>query len=139
MKRVSPCIFLVCGGLPNNGVVFEEIRPGAGFTTGDFVEEKLGGATVVRLGVERLVASTLKELYTIGLRQRQRGSSLLSFFFFFAVTHGSKLFVCVMLVLFAGTKIRHGTVSYPLRAKKKKEAKTNRVFLSLKAQSRSWE
>ena len=30
--------------------VLQEIRPGAGFKTGDFVEEKLGGATVQRLG-----------------------------------------------------------------------------------------
>ena len=28
--------------------VFQEIRPGAGFKTGGFVREKLGGATVVR-------------------------------------------------------------------------------------------
>ena len=27
----------------SRGAVFEEIRPGAGFKTGDFVEEKLGG------------------------------------------------------------------------------------------------
>ena len=25
------------------GAVFQEIRPGAGFTTGDFVQETLGG------------------------------------------------------------------------------------------------
>ena len=31
------------------GTVFQEVRPGAGFKTGDFVTEKLGGATVVRL------------------------------------------------------------------------------------------
>ena len=41
--------FLVCKGLSNDGVgvargtVFEEIRPGASFKTGDFVNEKLGG------------------------------------------------------------------------------------------------
>ena len=29
--------------------VFQEMRPGAGFETGDFVEETLGGATVERL------------------------------------------------------------------------------------------
>ena len=31
------------------GTAFQEIRPCAGFKTGDFVKEKLGGATVVRL------------------------------------------------------------------------------------------
>ena len=41
--------YFVCGGLSNDdvrvvrGTVFEEIRPGAGFKTGDFVKEKLGG------------------------------------------------------------------------------------------------
>ena len=30
-------------------IVLKEIRPGAGFETGDFVEEKLGGATAERL------------------------------------------------------------------------------------------
>ena len=31
------------------GPVFREIRPGAGFKTGDFGQEKLGGGTVERL------------------------------------------------------------------------------------------
>ena len=41
--------FLVCKGRPNDdvgggrGTVFQEIRLGAGFKTGDFVEELLGG------------------------------------------------------------------------------------------------
>ena len=41
--------FLVCKGRSNDdvggarGTEFQEIRPGAGFKTGDFVEEKLGG------------------------------------------------------------------------------------------------
>ena len=41
--------FLVCEGLMVDDVgvsrdtVFQEIRPGAGFETADFVEEKLGG------------------------------------------------------------------------------------------------
>ena len=41
--------FLVCKGLSNDdvgaarGSVFQEIRPGAGFKTVGFVEEKLGG------------------------------------------------------------------------------------------------
>ena len=48
--------FLVCKGLlllsnddvgVARGTAFQEIRPGAGFKTGDFVEE-VGGATVVR-------------------------------------------------------------------------------------------
>ena len=41
--------FLVCKGLSNDdvggtrGTEFQEIRPGAGFETGDFVTEMLGG------------------------------------------------------------------------------------------------
>ena len=45
---------LVCRGLPNDdvvrrgrGTVFQEIRPGAGFKTGDFVKEKLGGLVFI--------------------------------------------------------------------------------------------
>ena len=40
--------FLVCKGRSNDGVgmargtVFQALRPGAGFKTGDFVEEKFG-------------------------------------------------------------------------------------------------
>ena len=48
--------FLVCyKGLSIDGVgvsrdtVFQEIRPGAGFETGDLGKEMLGGATAVRL------------------------------------------------------------------------------------------
>ena len=54
MKKILSCIS--SKGLSNDGIkvsgttVFqEEIRPGAGLKTGDFVKEKLGGATVVRL------------------------------------------------------------------------------------------
>ena len=49
MKSTSSHSFLVCNGLSNNevgvarGTVYQEIRPGAGFKTGHFVEEKLGG------------------------------------------------------------------------------------------------
>ena len=49
-------MFLFCTWLSNDDVgvsmdtVFQEVRPEAGFKTGDFVEEKLGGgATVERL------------------------------------------------------------------------------------------
>ena len=48
-KNISTC-FLVCKGLPNDDVgwhgapVLQEIQPGAGFKTGDFDKEKLGGA-----------------------------------------------------------------------------------------------
>ena len=48
--------FLACKGLSIDdvgvakGIVFQEIRPGAGFKAGDFVQEKLRGATVVRVG-----------------------------------------------------------------------------------------
>ena len=59
------CIyFLVCKVLSNDGVwvargnVFQEVRPEAGFETGDFVKEKgVGGATVERLVNENESAS----------------------------------------------------------------------------------
>ena len=38
--------------------VFQKIRPGAGFETGDFVIEKLGGATVVRLVSGEILSSS---------------------------------------------------------------------------------
>ena len=47
--------FLLCKGLSNDDVggardtLFQQIRPGAGFETGDFVKEMLGGATAERL------------------------------------------------------------------------------------------
>ena len=48
-KNVFP-IFLVCKGLyrtmtsgRQRGAVFQQVRPGAGFETGDFVEENMGG------------------------------------------------------------------------------------------------
>ena len=44
------------------GTVFQEIRPDAGFKTGDFVEEKLGGAAVATLGA--------------GCRKLKRGTKL---------------------------------------------------------------
>ena len=49
MKRNILKHVLVCEGLSNDdvgvarGIVFQEIRPGAGFKTGDFGKEKLGG------------------------------------------------------------------------------------------------
>ena len=49
MKNKIFTCFLVCNGLSNDdvgrprGTEFEEIRPGAGFESGDFVQEKLGG------------------------------------------------------------------------------------------------
>ena len=47
MKNTVLIYFLVCKGLSN---AFQEIRPGAGFETGDFVQEKgVGGATAERL------------------------------------------------------------------------------------------
>ena len=45
MKKISALSFLVYGGLSNDdvgvarGTLFQEIRPGAGFKTGDFVKE----------------------------------------------------------------------------------------------------
>ena len=49
LKNKSPYTFFVCKGLSNDDVgaarstVFQEVRPGAGSKTGDFVKEKLGG------------------------------------------------------------------------------------------------
>ena len=54
IRSLNTC-FLFCEGLPNGdvgearGTAFQEIRPWAGFETGNFVKEMLGGATVVRL------------------------------------------------------------------------------------------
>ena len=57
MKSISSHIFLfVREGLWTDDVgvasdtASQEIRPGAGIKSGDFVEEKSGGATVVRPG-----------------------------------------------------------------------------------------
>ena len=56
MKQNAFVYFVVCKGPSNDdvgaarGTAFQEIWPGAGFKTGDFVEEKgVGGATVERL------------------------------------------------------------------------------------------
>ena len=51
MKKTIFMYFVVCKGraLSNDdvvvarGAVFQEVRPGAGFKTGDFVKEQLGG------------------------------------------------------------------------------------------------
>ena len=49
LNKKHPYIFFVCKGLTIDDVgmsrntVFQEIRPGAGFETADFVKEKLGG------------------------------------------------------------------------------------------------
>ena len=49
LKTKYPYTFLLCKGLSIDDVlvsrdtVLEEIRPGAGFETGDFVKEKFGG------------------------------------------------------------------------------------------------
>ena len=40
---------MTSGRVVARDTVFQETRPGAGFQTGDFLEEKLGGATVTRL------------------------------------------------------------------------------------------
>ena len=55
IKKWSPCVLLFCKGPSNDdvgvarGTVFQEVRPGAGFKSGDFVERTVGGATVGRL------------------------------------------------------------------------------------------
>ena len=49
MKTCTFKRFLVCKGLSNDdvgrarGTVFQDIQPGAGFKTGDFVKDRLGG------------------------------------------------------------------------------------------------
>ena len=49
LKNASSMYFMVCEGLTNDDVgvareaVYHDTRPGAGFKTVDFVEEKLGG------------------------------------------------------------------------------------------------
>ena len=49
MNNISSLVFLSCKALSNDdvwvarGTVFQEIRPGAGFKTADFVKESLGG------------------------------------------------------------------------------------------------
>ena len=49
MKTISPCNILVCKGLSiddagvSRDTMFQKIRLGAGFETGDFGKEKLGG------------------------------------------------------------------------------------------------
>ena len=48
MKKMSPHLFFVCGGLSNEdvrlvrGTVLPEIGPSAGFKTGDFMKETFG-------------------------------------------------------------------------------------------------
>ena len=48
MDKICSNIFLFCKGLPNDdvgvarGAVFQEMRPGDGFTTSDFVKENFG-------------------------------------------------------------------------------------------------
>ena len=49
-ENISTLIFLfakddrtITSGRVARGAVFQELRPGAGFKTGDFVKEKLGG------------------------------------------------------------------------------------------------
>ena len=60
MKNIFSNIFFACKGLSNGGIgaatgtVLQEIRLRAGFKTGDFVREKLGGLPTV----ERLVSLT---------------------------------------------------------------------------------
>ena len=53
IENKASMYFLVCKGLSIDDVgvsrdtAFQEIRPGAGFETGDFRSRKFGGATVV--------------------------------------------------------------------------------------------
>ena len=54
MKEISPLIFVFAkeglpvvsnhdAGVARVSIVFQELRPGDGFKTGDFVQEELGG------------------------------------------------------------------------------------------------
>ena len=58
----------MCQGLAIDDVgvsrdtVFQEIRPGAAFETGDFAKEKSGGATVERLRATSILAHTVLPL-----------------------------------------------------------------------------
>ena len=72
MKKIILKQFLVCKGLSGDdvgvarGTVFQKIRPGAGFKTGDFVEEKkLGAATVKRRLRGRSSAQSNQHLYAM--------------------------------------------------------------------------
>ena len=67
--------FLVCNGISKDdvgvarGAVFQKIRPGVGFKTGDFVKEKLGGYRKTTLGWGQLPGvdggSTLVSAYRL--------------------------------------------------------------------------
>ena len=60
MKKISSCILLVCNGVSNDdieverGTVFQEIRPRAGFKTGDFIKKSWGGLPFPALVPKRL-------------------------------------------------------------------------------------
>ena len=60
-KKTSYTFFLakdyrkMTSGWQRKGTVFQEIRPGVGIKTGDFVQEKLVVATVERLTCKRIV------------------------------------------------------------------------------------
>ena len=63
----DPYIFLCATGRSIDdvgvarGTIFQEIRPGAGLETGDFVQEKFGGSYIVgRLYLARARASLLR-------------------------------------------------------------------------------
>ena len=49
LKKSPSLYFVVWKGHPNDdagvarGTIFQEVRPGAGFKTGDFVKRKVGG------------------------------------------------------------------------------------------------
>ena len=68
MKKKIPVYFLVCeqndqtmtSGRVATGTVFQELRPGAGFKTGDLVKERLGGGGGI---VERLCRPHLQREY----------------------------------------------------------------------------
>ena len=88
-KNISTFIFLFAKDYTSNddvgvarGTAFQELRPGAGFKTGDFVKEKLGGAIVERLRDTWWKYSTRKlnvvrlKLITTHNRQLNPGSTL---------------------------------------------------------------
>ena len=71
MKNISPCMYLLaCEGLSTDddvgvarSTVFQDMRAGVGFKTGDFVKEKLGGLRAL----ERLI-DTYSAFLLSGLR-----------------------------------------------------------------------
>ena len=76
MNKYSPHVLFAKEGLSKYGVgvargsLFQEIRPGAGFKTGDSVKEKLG-TTTVDTAVERVLPFPVRK-YALSPAARKR-------------------------------------------------------------------